>query len=59
MGAQLDAVSPTDWHDHAWRRSDTGMTTSIHSYRCDVCSLTWSGYLPTLDEGGRSILRRG
>jgi hypothetical protein len=59
MVEQSTAGSPTDWHDHAWRRSDTGLTTSTYDYRCDLCSLTWSGYRPTLDAHGQSVLRRG
>ena len=49
----------TDVHDHAWRRSDTGLTSSHHAYRCDLCSLTWSGFVPTIDEDGRSVRWRG
>ena len=59
MVDQMTAESPADEHDHRWRRNHADLTSSHGGYRCELCSLTWSGYVPTIHEDGLMVLRRG
>jgi hypothetical protein len=47
-------------HDHAWRRVGSEADAGILHYRCDLCSITWSGPRPARPRDPRETgLRRG
>ena len=49
-----------DTHDHDWRRMSGDMTVGLLEYRCELCSLTWSGPRPARPRDPRETgLRRG
>jgi hypothetical protein len=49
-----------DTHDHDWRRMNGDTNVGLLEYRCELCSLTWSGPRPARPRDPRETgLRRG
>lgn len=49
-----------DIHDHDWRRVNSDAELGLLEYRCDLCSVTWSGPRPARPRDPRETgLRRG
>jgi hypothetical protein len=54
------AAAVVDTHDHDWRRVNADVEVGLLEYRCDLCTLTWSGPRPVRPRDPRETgLRRG